>query len=382
MQRFFIQKSALLFFTLIVLAGCRKNNQDQSYQQQVPELPVEIVKQGDASVSREYAASVEGVSNVEIRPQVTGYLSKIFVDEGDYVSAGQALFKIEDQIFREQLKSAQAALITAQANLSTSKIDVDRKKELFRNKMVSDIQVKEAEANYNAARGAVSQSMSSIESAKINLNFSTVKAPVSGFIGRFNYRLGSLMTPTNQDPITLLSDIHQVYSYFSMSENDFNTFQKQTVGSNINEIIKNTPAVSLLLSGGEKYAETGRIDAVEGQFNKTTGSITLRAKFNNPNNVLRSGNTGKIVMEQFYSNVILLPIASTRTIQDKTFVFTIKDGKAVQLPIEVSGKTGDNFIVSKGLKAGDQYIVTGFDRLQPGNPVVAQKQKNAQPKKS
>jgi membrane fusion protein (multidrug efflux system) len=339
------------------------------------------VKQGDASVSREYAASVEGISNVEIRPQVTGYLSKIFVDEGDYVRAGQPLFKIEDQIFREQMKSAQAALITAQANLSTSKIDLDRKKELLRNKMVSDIQVKEAEAAYNAARGAVSQSVSAIESAKINLNFSTINAPVSGFIGRFNYRLGSLMTPSNQEPITLLSDIHEVYTYFSMSENDFNSFQKQRAGSNINEIIKNTPAVSLLLSGGEKYAQTGKIDAVEGQFNKTTGSITLRAKFTNPDNLLRSGNTGKIVMDQFYSNVVLLPVASTRIIQDKIFVFSIKGGKAVMLPVEVTGKAGDNFIVSKGLKAGDEYIVTGFDRLQPGTPVVAQK-KNAQPKKS
>lgn len=381
MQRFFIQKSTLLFLSLIVLAGCRKNNPNSSYQQQAPELPVEIVQQGDASVSREYAASVEGVSNVEIRPQVTGYLSKIFVDEGDFVRAGQTLFKIEDQVFREQLKSAQAALITAQANLSTSKIDLDRKKELFRNKMVSEIQVKEAEAAYNAARGAVSQSTSSIESAKINLNFSTIKAPVSGFIGRFNYRLGSLMTPGNQEPITLLSDIHQVYTYFSLSENDFNNFQKQYTGSSIDEVIKNTPAVSLLLSGGEKYTEKGRIDAVEGQFNKTTGAITLRAKFDNPKNVLRSGNTGKIVLDQFYSNVVLLPIASTRTIQDKVFVFTIKSGKAEMLPVEVDGKAGDHFIVSKGLKAGDQYIVSGFDRLQPGTPVVAQK-KNAQQKKS
>lgn len=381
MQRFFIQKSTILFLSLIVLAGCKKSNPNQSYQQQAPELPVETVKQGDASVSREYAASVEGVSNVEIRPQVTGYLSRIFVDEGDYVRAGQPLFKIEDQVFREQLKSAQAALITAQAALATSKIDLDRKKELLKNKMVSDIQVKEAEAAYNGARGAVSQAMSSIESTKINLNFSTIKAPVSGFIGRFNYRLGSLMTSSNQEPITLLSDIHEVYTYFSMSENDFNNFQKQNAGSSINEIIKNTPAVSLLLSGGEKYAQTGKIDAVEGQFNKTTGSITLRAKFSNPDNLLRSGNTGKIILDQFYSNVVLLPIASTRTIQDKIFVFTIKDGKAVMLPVEVNGKAGDNFIVSKGLKAGDQYIATGFDRLQPGTPVTAQK-KNAQQKKS
>lgn len=381
MQRFFIQKSTLLFLSLIVLAACGKGNQNQAYQQQAPELPTAKVQQGDASVSREYAASVEGVSNVEIRPQVTGYLSKIFVDEGDYVNAGQALFKIEDQIFREQMKSAQASLITAQANLSTAKIDLDRKKELLRNKMVSDIQVKEAEATYNAARGAVSQAVSSIESAKINLNFSTIKAPVSGFIGRFNYRLGSLMTPSNQQPITLLSDIHEVYTYFSMSETDFNNFQKKQAGSSIGEIIKNTPAVSLLLSGGDKYAQTGKIDAVEGQFNKTTGSITLRAKFPNPENILRSGNTGKVVLDQFYSNVVLLPIASTRTIQDKIFVFSIKGGKAAMLPVEVSGKAGDNFIISKGLQAGDEYIVTGFDRLQPGTPVVAQK-KNAQQKKS
>lgn len=381
MQRFSIQKSIILGVTLLVFVGCKKDNPNQAYQQQAPELPVEKVQQGNATVENEYAASVEGISNVEIRPQVTGYLTKIFVDEGDFVRAGQPLFKIEDQIFREQMKSAQATLISAQASLATSKIDLDRKKELFRNKMVSDIQVKEAEANYNAARGSVSQAASSIESAKINLNFSTIKAPVSGYIGRFNYRLGSLLTPSNQEAITLLSDIHQVYTYFSLSENDFNNFQKQHTGSSIDEVLKNTPQVSLLLSGGEKYAEVGKVDAVEGQFNKTTGSITLRAKFNNPNNVLRSGNTGKIVMKQDFSNVILLPIASTRVIQDKTFVFTIKDGKALMLPIEVSGKAGTNFIVSKGLKAGDQYIVTGFDRLQPGAPVVAQKQ-NSQPKKS
>lgn len=381
MQRFFIQKSSMLGVALLVLVGCKKDNQGQAYQQQAPQLPVETVKQGNATVENEYAASVEGISNVEIRPQVTGYLNKIFVNEGDYVRAGQPLFKIEDQIFREQLKSAQATLISAQAGLANSKIDLDRRKELFKNKMVSDIQVKEAEANYNAARGSVSQATAAIESAKINLNFSIIKAPVSGYIGRFNYRLGSLLTPSNQAAITLLSDIHQVYTYFSLSENDFNNFQKQYPGSNINEVLKNTPTVSLLLSDGQKYTEFGKIDAVEGQFNKTTGSITLRAKFNNPNNVLRSGNTGKVMMKQSYSNVILLPIASTRAIQDKTFVFTIKDGKAVMLPLEISGKAGDNFIVSKGLKAGDQYIVTGFDRLQPGTPVVAQKQ-NSQQKKS
>ncbi len=380
MQRFLIRKSSLLFFIILSFYACKKNNDGQAFQQEIPELPVAKVESGNASIEKEYVASVEGVSNVEIRPQVTGYLSKIYVDEGDYVRTGQPLFKIEDQIFREQLKSAQATLISAQASLANAKIDLDRKKDLYQSKMVSEIQVKEAEANYNAAKGSVSQATSAIESAKINLNFSTITAPVSGYIGRFNYRLGSLMSPTNQAAITLLSDIHQVYTYFSLSELDFNNFQKQHLGATIDDVLKNTPKVNLILSAGEKYDEVGIVDAVDGQFNKTTGSITLRAKFNNPKKVLRSGNTGKIVMRQDYSDVILLPIASTRMIQDKVFVFTIKDGKAVMLPIEVSGKTGTNFIVSKGLKSGDEYIVTGFDRLQPGNPVAAQKQNSSKKK--
>jgi len=381
MYRFFTHRMCVLSLTFMVLVSCKKNNQENSYQQQTLELPIEIVKQGTASVESEYAASVEGVFNVEIRPQVTGYLSKIFVDEGDFVKAGQPLFKIEDQIFREQLKLAQASLLSAQANLTSAKIDLDRKKELYRNQMVSDIQIKDAEAQYDAARGSVNQAQSTVESAKISIGFSTIKAPVNGYIGRFNFRLGSLLTPANQEAITVVSDIDQVYAYFSLSETDFSNFQKQNASAGTNDILKNMPEVSLLLSSGERFGEIGKVDAVDGQFNKTTGSITLRAKFKNPSRLLRSGNTGRILMKKDFDNVVLIPIASTRNIQDKTFVFTIKDGKSAQIPVEITGKSGDLFIVSKGLKSGDQYIVSGFDRLQPGTAVVAQKKKE-QPVKS
>lgn len=355
---------------LLLLTSCGSNNENHGGWGDGPaEVPISVIQQGEAVIPKEYAASIEGVQNVEIQSQVTGYLSKIYVNEGAYVRAGQPLFKIEDKTYAEQLRSAQASLITAQANLTNTKIELDRKKELVKSKVVSDLQVQQAEATYNAARGAVAQASSLVETAKINLNFCTIKAPVSGYVGRFNYRLGSLIAPANATPLTLLSDIHQVNAYFSMSENDFLSFQQEYGGK-----VENAPSVRLIISNGTPYKLPGKIDAVEGQFNQNTGSITLRARFSNPELLLRSGNTGKIAIEQKYANATLFPIASTVMIQDKVFVFSVdKDNKAIQLPIEVSGKSGNNYIVSKGINPGDKYIVSGFDRLQAGAPVVAQK---------
>lgn len=238
MYKNFILKSSFIVSVALILSSCSKGGDNQAYNQQPPELPIGVISQQDVTIPREYAASIEGVSTVEIRPQVSGYLSRIFVDEGDYVRAGQALFKIEDRIFQEQLRSAQATLISANATLANANIELNRKRELAKNNMISPIQVKEAETAYNSARGSVSQAQAAIESAKINLNFSTIKAPVSGYIGRFKYRIGSLLSPTNADPITILSDIHQIYAYFSLSENDFVNFQNQYTGNSIEEKLK------------------------------------------------------------------------------------------------------------------------------------------------
>ncbi|MDE5493774.1 efflux RND transporter periplasmic adaptor subunit [Elizabethkingia meningoseptica] len=383
MYKNFILKSSFIISAALILSSCGKGDNNQAYNQQPPELPIGVVTQQDVTIPREYATSIEGISTVEIRPQVSGYLSRIFVDEGDYVRAGQVLFKIEDRIFQEQLRSAQATLVSANAALATANIELNRKKELAKNNMVSSIQVKEAETAYNSARGSVSQAQAAIESSKINLNFAAIKAPVSGYIGRFKYRIGSLLSPTNADPITILSDIHQVYAYFSLSENDFVNFQNQHPGNTIEEKLKNTPAVNLILSNGEQYETSGRINAVEGQFNKTTGAITMRAVFDNSKSTLRSGNTGKIVLEQKYPNATLLPVASTMMIQDKVYVFSLdKQNKAIQIPVEVAEKAGTNYIVTNGLKAGDRYIVTGFERLQPGTPVVPQKEQKKDQKKA
>lgn len=367
-------KSSGLLLSLFLIAGCSRPNGEESYQLQPIVLPVDVVKSGDAHLHTEYTAAIEGVTNVEIRPQVSGYLKQILIDEGDYVHAGQVLFKIEDGPFAEQLKNAEASLMATKANLSNTLLDLDRKKELLNSKMVSDLQVREAETVYAASKAAVQQAQAAVESAKINFNFCAIKAPVNGYVGRFNYRLGSLIAPTNLEALTLLSDVHHVYAYFSMGENEFLDFQAQYQGASIKEKLAGTPAVSLMVANGTLHDKTGRIDAVEGQFSKSTGSITLRAKFNNPNITLRSGNTGKVLIPQQYSDVVLVPISATIAIQDKKYVFSLdQESKAVQVPIEISGKSGDQYIVSKGLSVGDRYIVAGFERLQPGTPVSVEK---------
>ncbi|PUV25784.1 MULTISPECIES: efflux RND transporter periplasmic adaptor subunit [Sphingobacterium] len=369
------KRTTNLFIALVLLSSCTGKRQGDGYQQGPAEVLFDTVTTGDATIRNEYASAIEGLSNIEIRPQVNGYLQKIFVDEGDYVRAGQTLFKIEDRIFREQLTNAKAALAVAESNLLTAKIELDRKTELTKSRIVSDIQMQEAQASYAAANASVAQARSAIASAQINLDFSVIKSPVNGYIGRFNYRLGSLLSTTNQEAITVVSDNHQVYAYFSLSERDFVRFQREHTGSTVAEKLQNAAPVALLLSDGQEYATKGRIDAVEGQFNKNTGSITFRAKFDNPNAALRSGNTGKIVMVQQLKEMPLLPIASTVTYQDKVFAYTVdKENKVVQIPVAISGKSEDNFIIREGLKQGDRYIAQGFERLQPGMPVTAQKQ--------
>ncbi|MFC3158329.1 efflux RND transporter periplasmic adaptor subunit [Chryseobacterium arachidis] len=281
--------------------------------------------------------------------------------------AGQPLFKIDDRIFAEQYNTAKAAISVARANLATARIDLKRRKELVKEKIVSDIQTQQSQAAYDAAVASLNQAEASAQAARINYEFCTIKAPVSGYLGRINYRLGSLIGPTGAQPLTVLSDIHQVNVYFSMSEFDFLQFQNKYPGSTIQEKIKNSEMVGLKITDGNSYGQKGKIDAIEGQFNSNTGSVTFRAKFDNPESILRAGNTGKIVIDQNYDGVTLIPIASTMNIQDKVYVFSLdKDNKAVQKALKVAGKTGTNYMISQGIKPGETFIVSGFERLQQG----------------
>ena len=363
----------LLF--LVVLSACSSSSARTENAGGMPpaELPVFKVAEVPATTYREYNATLEGKVNVEIRPQVDGYLDKIYVDEGAYVKAGQPLFRINERTYQEQLSNTSASLLAAKANEEKAKVEVDRLTPLVENNVVSDVQLKTAAAAYQAAKANVAQAQSMVGNARINLGYTLITAPVSGYIGRIPFKTGSLVGRGETQPLTMLSDINEVYAYFSMSEVDFIGFKNKVEGKTIADKVKKLPPVELLLADNSTYAEKGRIETMEGQFDKNIGAISFRAVFPNAAGLLRSGNTGRIKIPEMLEAALLIPQEATFELQDKVFVFAVGDSnKVVSKPITISGKNGSYYFVEKGVKPGERIVYTGLDRLRDGAVIAPQ----------
>jgi membrane fusion protein, multidrug efflux system len=339
-----------------------------------PSLPVATIVTGNDTTYQEYPATVEGTVNVEVRPQVSGTLDKVFVDEGASVNAGQPLFKINDQPYRAALNNAIASQHAAEGAAANAQLEIDKLTPLVQNKVVSDYQLKTAKAAYDIAKANIEQAKANVSTAQINLGYTLIKAPVNGYIGRLLKKQGSLVAPADADALTQLSDVHNVHVYFSLSEQDFVNFKEQYPGATLGAKLKQLPPVSLLLADNTAYTLQGRIDMIDGQFDKNTGAITLRANFDNPQGLLRSGNTGKIRLSLQHKDALVVPQAATVELQDKVFVFTVADSNKVKKQaITIIGKSGSNYLVKDGVKAGDQIVLTGFDHLQEGTVIHPEK---------
>lgn len=361
------------FILALVLSSCADKSQAPAAAP-APVLPVMAITSENTTTDNEYPASIQGTVDVEIRPQVSGNLDRVLVDEGAYVSKGQSLFKINERPFREQLNNALASLHAAEAALINSQLEVDKLTPLVQNKVVSDYQLKTAKASQKIAAANIEQAKAMVASAKINLGYTNVTAPVSGYIGRLPKKQGSLVSASDVEPLTTLSDVHEVFAYFSLGETDFINFKSQYAGNSIGDKIKKLPPVSLILADNNAYPQTGKIDMVDGQFDKTTGAITLRATFPNANGTLRSGNTGRIRLGLQHDDAILVPQSATIEMQDKVFVFTVgKDNKVTKMPITVVGKSGTNYLIKDGVQAGDQIVLSGIDKLQEGQVIQPEK---------
>lgn len=336
-------------------------------------LPVVAIENGNETVYQEYPATIEASANIEIRPQVEGILEYIYVDEGAKVNKGQALFKINDRPYQEQLNQAKANLLAAKAALENADLEVEKKTKLVNTKVLTEFQLKTAISARNAAKANVQLAISAVETAKINLGYTLIRASAEGYIGRLQRKQGSLVGPTDSQPLTALSNVKDLHVYFSLGENDFIAFKNNTEGNTLQQKLHNLPPISLVLSDQTIYDQKGKIDMVDGQFDKNTGAITLRATFNNPEGVLRNGNTGRVRLQKKYTQALLVPQLATLEMQDKIFVYTIgKENKVVQQPITVIGKSGANYLVSKGLNAGDRIVYKGIDLLQDGQKITPQ----------
>lgn len=324
-----------------------------------------------ATTYKEFSASLEGSKDIEIRPQVDGYLEKIYVDEGAYVRKGQTLFLINDRLYREQLNNAKASLSAAQANLVNADINVSKLTPLVQNNVVSEVQLKTAKSQQSAAAASVTQAEAVVNNASINLGYTVIKAPVDGYIGRIPFKTGSLVGLSTAQALTVVSEIKNVYAYFSLSEKDFLQFSNQFPGKTIEEKLKHMPPVELLLADNSIYPAKGKIETVSGQFNNSMGSISFRASFDNANGLLRSGNTGRIRIPATADSALIVPQEATFELQDKTFVFLLSDSnKVVSRPINIAGRSGNYYLVNDGVKAGQKIVYAGLDRLRDGTVVL------------
>ena len=367
-----MKKITLLSIMAVFIISCADKSQAPAAA--APTLPVMSISYQAASTETEYPAALQGAVDVEIRPQVSGNLERIYVDEGTYVNKGQTLFKINERPFREQLNNALANLHAAEAAYLNAQLEVDKLMPLVQNKVVSDYQLKTAKASQKIAAANIEQAKAMVGSARINLGYTNVTAPVSGYIGRLPKKQGSLVASTDVEPLTSLSDVHEVYAYFSLGETDFIKFKSLYTGNTLGDKIKKIPPVTLILADNSDYPQLGKIDMVDGQFDKNTGAITLRATFPNAGGTLRSGNTGKIRLGIQHNDAILVPQSATVEMQDKIFVFTLnKANKVNKMPITIIGKSGTDYLIKDGVKSGDQIVLSGIDKLQEGQVIQPEK---------
>ncbi|WP_160138139.1 efflux RND transporter periplasmic adaptor subunit [Chryseobacterium sp. c4a] len=358
---------ALSLAATAILYSCGSGNAQENSQQAVA-LPTDFVqvKSGNEDVSTGYPGSIEGQDNVEIKAQVTGYLEAVYIKEGQYVSKGQTLFRINPSVYNEQVNTNQAALKSALAAQETAKLEVEKLRPLVEGKVVSDMQLKTAQANLKAASAQVAQAQSSLGSSKINANFTYIKAPVSGYIGRIPNRVGNLISPADASPLTTLSNISTVNVYFSMNEADFIAHSRAAASGG------NPENVELILADGSTYGFKGRLENASGNFDKNTGSIQMKAVFQNPDKLLRSGGTGRVMIHNALEGVVKLPKTSVKDIQDKFFVYKLEGKDKVKMTqIEVSGSTSQDYFVKTGVNAGDKIAINRLDALTDGAQVVA-----------
>lgn len=356
------------------LGSCSKEQVAQ--QAPIPSLKVVTVANADAQLFNSYPAILKGKTDIDIRPQVSGFITKVCVDEGQRVVKGQPLFIIDQVQFQAAVDQAQASVNAARTAVANAKITADNNRQLFDRNIISENAWQISDNQLRQAQASLAQAEAALTSAKKNLSYTTVTAPSDGVVGSIPSREGSLASPSSVQPLTTISDNSEMYAYFSLTEKDL---LEMTDNGTIpmNKIIADIPAVNLVLADGTEYPQQGKVATISGVLDNNTGSASARALFPNPSGMLRSGNTGKVLIPVTASNAISIPQKATFEVQDLRYVYVLNDSnKTVTTPIKVMTlNDGKNFIVTEGLKAGDRVVIEGIGTsVRPDmavNPVEA-----------
>lgn len=345
--------SGIALSVLLLAVSCNKKKEEK---EEVTTYPVTSPVVMDTVINKEYVAQIQSVKNIEVRAQEKGFLEKIFVDEGQYVQAGQTLFRIMPKLY-------QAELLKAKAEVEQASIELKNASTLAGNNIVSKNEKAMAKAKLDAANAEM-------KLAQIHLSFTDIKAPFSGIINRIPLKLGSLVD--EGDLLTSLSDNTSIYTYFNVSEPEYLSYQTHAADRGSNQ-------VSLITANGETYSQKGEVQTIEGEFDNETGNIAFRAKFPNPDKLLRNGETGKVRMAMPVHNALIIPQKATYEIQDQKYVFVVdKNGTAKSRNIKIAYELPDLYVVSSGISKGDQILLEGVQKVKDDQKV---KTKFQDPKK-
>ncbi|MFA7687266.1 MAG: efflux RND transporter periplasmic adaptor subunit [Moheibacter sp.] len=372
-------------FPALVLFSCGKKTEPMAAPP--PTVPVIEVTARDVTGYYSFPVNIEGKVNNAVRAKISGYIRNVYVDEGQIVRKGQPLFRLETNVQSQDAHAAQAGINAAQANINAAQasvnaaqVEVDKLIPLVEKNIISNVQLETAKANLSRAQGQLAQARAAYQQAKAsysgiqaNIDFGVVKSPISGVVGSIQFREGSLVGPNDPTPITTVSEVGEVYAYFSMNEAEYLDFLSATEGKTVQEKLKQMPEVELILANGQAYSEKGKIQTVTGQINPQTGTIQFRAIFKNTDRLLNNGNSGTLRIPKPYTDVLAVPENATFEQQGIVYVYSVKNDTVYSTPIVVEDRINNIAVVKSGLQKGDIVVVKGIGKLRNQSPVQEQK---------
>lgn len=343
---------------LVILSSCSKSGNSLDTKS-ILEFPVTTVIRKDTVLFHEYVVDIHAIKNVEIRARVQGYLDYIYVDEGQSVKAGQLLFKINDEEYVAEVAKSKASVNSAIAEEQAMQLEAERVSILVEKNVVSQTELRLAKAKVDMAKAKVEEAKSHLSLANIRYAHTNIRAPFDGVVDRLPFKIGSLINEGHL--LTTLFDSKFVYAYFRVSEKEYLEYIK----SHPDDRRSNT--VDLIQADGNKHQQVGRIETLEGEFDTSTGTIAFRAKFPNPQLILKHGSSGKVRLSNNIENALMIPQKATFEIQDKTYVFLVDaDNKLKVKGFVPRARLSHFYIVESGLQEGDRLIYEGIKDARDG----------------
>ena len=367
--------SALTGLVVFILSACG-SSQDKAAAPGAAQPPatyeVFTLSPQSAVLNSDYPATLQGEQNIEIRPKVDGFVDKIYIDEGAVVKKGQLLFRISAPQYQQDVNNSAAAISSAEADVSAAQLQVNKTRPLVEKDIISHFELESAEYTLKARQAALAQAKATLANAQTNLGYTTITSPVDGVAGTIPYKTGSLVSSTNTNPLTTISNIGKVYAYFSLNEKQLLDFSRNFKGNTIREKLANMPAISLILPDGTTYPEKGRVETISGLLNTETGSASFRATFPNPVGLLRSGGSGSVRIPREIKDGLLIPQRSTYELQGKRFVYLVGAGDIVKnTEVEIMNlSAGQYYVVTNGLRKDDKLVYDGTSSLKDSTKIT------------